>query len=485
MDAAGNVTTDAFQVAVAAVNDAPAIAAPGGQSVDEDNPLIFSQDNSNAIAVSDVDVAETSGGQLEVSLSVGSGTLTLSGTAGLDFGFAGAQGSGVGDATMTFRGTAADINAALEGLTYAPGPDFNGSDTLAITTNDLGNSGAGGPLSDTKSVAITVNAVNDAPVAKADSNNTDKNTPVSGNVLTNDTDIEGDALVVTSAGTFTTAAGATVTLHPDGSYSYDPTTSSSLNALALGATATDSFNYSISDGNGGTSSATVTIMVSGVNDAPVPSPGPSPGLTAGERYLSRVYINLFGRPVDPEGMAHWGGMLNAGADPLSIVRLLQQSIEYHTREIELAYRRYLHHDADPVGMSLALNYLNSGGTIETILAVIFASPEYYQTQGGGNNTSFSDAIYRDTVGRPLDAASRPLVLSFLTNGGSRFRFAEALLNSLEYEQKMVAELYQTFLHRGLDAKAIDAVLALHRGGRVEEVIAGIVGSPEAFSLAQS
>ncbi len=286
MDAAGNVQTDEFQVAVAAVNDAPVIAAPGGQSVDEDNALIFSQDNSNAITVSDVDVAETPGGQLEVSLSVGSGTLTLSGTAGLDFSFAGAQGSGVGDATMTFRGTAADINAALEGLTYAPGPDFNGSDTLAITTNDLGNTGAGGPLSDTKSVAITVNAVNDAPVAKADSNSTHEDTPVSGNVLTNDTDVEGDALVVTNTGTFTTGTGATVVLNADGTYSYDPTTSASLNMLAVGETATDSFSYSISDGNGGISSATVTITVSGVNDAPVPSPDPSPGLTPGERSSS-------------------------------------------------------------------------------------------------------------------------------------------------------------------------------------------------------
>jgi len=228
----------------------------------------------------------------------------------------------------------------------------------------------------------------------------------------------------------------------------------------------------------------VTITVSGVNDASVPSPDPSPGLTPGERYLTRVYINLFGRPVDPEGLAHWGGMLNAGANRLTIVRLLQQSIEYHTRQIELAYREFLHHDADPVGMSLALNYLNSGGSIEKILAVILASPEYYQTQGGGNNTFFSDAISRDTFGRPLDAAAKPLALSFLTSA-SRFQFAEVLLNTLEYEQKLVAELYQMFLHRGLDSKALDAVLALHQGARVEEVIAGIVGSTEAFALAQS
>ena len=47
-------------------------------------------------------------------------------------------GDGADDATMTFSGSIANINAALEGLTYTPNNDYNGTDTLTVTTNDQG-----------------------------------------------------------------------------------------------------------------------------------------------------------------------------------------------------------------------------------------------------------------------------------------------------------------------------------------------------------
>ena len=55
--------------------------------------------------------------------------------------------------------TPTDINAALDGLIYAPTGDYNGAATLTITTDDQGNNGSGGALTDTDTVAITVNAV--------------------------------------------------------------------------------------------------------------------------------------------------------------------------------------------------------------------------------------------------------------------------------------------------------------------------------------
>ena len=124
-----------------AVNDGPANAKPGAQPVDEDAPLTFKAANGNAISVSDADVGA---GNLTVTLSVAHGALTLSGSAGLVF----STGDGTADATLTFTGTPAAINAALEGLVYAPAADYNGSDTLTITTSDNGNTGTGGALQD-------------------------------------------------------------------------------------------------------------------------------------------------------------------------------------------------------------------------------------------------------------------------------------------------------------------------------------------------
>src|SRR5205085_3695555 len=72
--------------------------------------------------------------------------------------------TGDGTSTVSFSGTSADINTALNGLSYAPTGNYNGSDTLTITTNDNGHTGSGGALQDQDTVAITINAVNDAPV---------------------------------------------------------------------------------------------------------------------------------------------------------------------------------------------------------------------------------------------------------------------------------------------------------------------------------
>jgi len=81
---------------------------------------------------------------------------------------AGLTVTGDGTNSITASGTLTDLNTALNGLLYSPGANYNGPDTLSIGVNDNGNSGTGGPLSDSKSVAITVNAVDDPPVAVAD-----------------------------------------------------------------------------------------------------------------------------------------------------------------------------------------------------------------------------------------------------------------------------------------------------------------------------
>jgi len=108
-----------------------------------------------------------------------------------------------------------------------------------------------------------VAGINDAPDAVNDARSTSEDTAISSNVLTNDSDLEGNALTVTSAGTFNSARGAVVTLGADGSFSYDPTGSAELQALSAGASAVDSFSYTISDGKGGTDDATVSIAVAG------------------------------------------------------------------------------------------------------------------------------------------------------------------------------------------------------------------------------
>ncbi len=99
--------------------------------------------------------------------------------------------------------------------------------------------------------------VNTAPVAVDDVATTVKDTPVTIDVLANDTDADGDVLYVDS---FTQGTYGTVTTDESGGLVYTPGT---------GWAGTDSFTYVVSDGNGGTAQATVDLIVDALNVAPI------------------------------------------------------------------------------------------------------------------------------------------------------------------------------------------------------------------------
>src|SRR5439155_668994 len=114
----------------------------------------------------------------------------------------------------------------------------------------------------TATVNITVTAVNDAPVAANDAFATDEDTPLNGNVLTNDSDVDGNTL---TASVVANPAHGTVTMGANGAFTYTP---------AANYNGADSFTYRASDGSLTSALATVNITVIAVNDAPVVDAGP-------------------------------------------------------------------------------------------------------------------------------------------------------------------------------------------------------------------
>ena len=94
-------------------------------------------------------------------------------------------------------------------------------------------------------------AGNSPPVATGDTASTTSNTPVTINVLGNDTDPNGDPLTVTRA---TAPAHRAAVVNANQTITYTP---------ANGYSGADSLTYSISDGQGGTATAAVSISVGG------------------------------------------------------------------------------------------------------------------------------------------------------------------------------------------------------------------------------
>ena len=99
-------------------------------------------------------------------------------------------------------------------------------------------------------MSLTVDPTNDDPIAVDDTGTgTDKGVPIDVDVLSNDTDVDGDTLSLDGFGQPT---NGTVTQNPDGTLKYTP------DANFVG---TDTFNYTVSDGEGGTDTGTVHVVV--------------------------------------------------------------------------------------------------------------------------------------------------------------------------------------------------------------------------------
>ncbi|MCC8256688.1 tandem-95 repeat protein, partial [Vibrio campbellii] len=134
-------------------------------------------------------------------------------------------------------------------MIFTPADNFNGEATISYTVSDRA-------LEDSAEVTVTVNPINDAPVANDDNTVTDEDTPVTINVLPNDTDVDGDTLTIVNASV--PADQGTVEI-VDGKLVFTP--AENFNGEA-------NINYTVSDGEL-EDSTEVTVTVNPINDAPV------------------------------------------------------------------------------------------------------------------------------------------------------------------------------------------------------------------------
>jgi large repetitive protein len=151
--------------------------------------------------------------------------------------------------TYTIVSIPAHGKVALNGAvaTYTPDANFSGPDSFAFRAND------GAADSNIATVSITVNAVNDAPIANAQSVSTGEDTPTAIVLVASDVDNPALTYAVTAPGHGTLSGTApNLTYTPNADY-FGP----------------DSFTFTASDGTLTSAPATVSITVNAVNDAPV------------------------------------------------------------------------------------------------------------------------------------------------------------------------------------------------------------------------
>ncbi|WP_162935442.1 tandem-95 repeat protein [Vibrio parahaemolyticus] len=133
-------------------------------------------------------------------------------------------------------------------LVFTPAENFNGEATITYIVTD-------GDLTDEAKVSVTVTPVNDSPVAVDDTTSIQEDTVVTIDVLTNDTDVDGDKLSIESASVPKEQGTVEVV---DGKLVFTP--AENFNGDA-------EITYTVTDGEL-TDEAKVTVTVNPVNDVP-------------------------------------------------------------------------------------------------------------------------------------------------------------------------------------------------------------------------
>jgi hypothetical protein len=172
------------------------------------------------------------------------------------------DGSAKGDEDTTVTGSVKAIDSDSTSLTYSvvqgptaaqgkldfkadgtyaftPAPDYNGTVTFTYKAND------GTADSNVATVTLTIDAVDDAPVAVNDKMSTKAGEPVTLDVLANDTDADGGPKTIAA---MTKPGNGTVVQGEGGNLTYTP---------AAGFSGTDTFTYTLNGGK----TATVTVDV--------------------------------------------------------------------------------------------------------------------------------------------------------------------------------------------------------------------------------
>ena len=275
-DTAGASSSTTLVITITGANDAPVAVsdtATASEAGGVSNATAGSNATGNVLSNdTDVDTGDTKTVSA-VSFGVTSGTV---GSA-----LAGSFGSVTLNANGSFTYVVDNSNSAVQALRTS-------GQTLTETFNDTVSDTAGASSSTT--LVITITGANDAPVAVSDSataveaggvSNGLLGSNATGNVLSNDTDVDAGDTKTVSAVSFGANSGTVgsalagsfgnLTLNANGSFTYVvDNVNASVQALRTsGHTLTDTFNYFVSDTAGASSSTTLVITITGTNDTPV------------------------------------------------------------------------------------------------------------------------------------------------------------------------------------------------------------------------
>ena len=207
-------------------------------------------------------------------------------------------------------------------------------------------------------------------------------------------------------------------------------------------------------------------------------PGAPAGEQAIQRYIIKVYNDLFHRAPDPTGLATWTSLLSTGTPYGEVANGITYSREFRSRLIAESYQHYLGRGPDAAGLEGWLGGMARGMHIEQMQSGFISSPEFYAA-AGSDDRRWIAALYQTVLGRSPGVSEVDFWQRELQAGASKNGVALGFLYSTEHLTTVVNGYYLDLLHRSIDPTGRQTWVSLiQQGHRDEEIIAAIVSSAE-------
>jgi PKD repeat protein len=101
------------------------------------------------------------------------------------------------------------------------------------------------------------------------------------------------------------------------------------------------------------------------------------GGSTNDGFLSALYQDVLGRPIDPTGLANWEQALAGGMSRSAVAASLYSSLEYDQHLVGALFQRYLGRSPTTAELTTQVGALQSGAHDETVIAMLVASTEYF------------------------------------------------------------------------------------------------------------
>lgn len=310
---------------------------------------------------------------------------------------------------------------ALNGsnIVYTPAANFNGPFTFTYNASDNGTPVSSG----TATVVVSVAAVNDNPVAGADTVSTNEDTllPITAASLTANDNAgpnESQPLSITGVSA-TSSQGGTVALSGT-TINYAP---------AANFNGTDTFTYTLSDGAGGTATGTVTVNVASINDAPVAT---ADSVTAFKDNAATIQVatllaNDSRGPADEAGQILTITAVTATANTNGTVRLNTDGTITYTPDADFTGPASFQYTLMDSGSGVAPNVNTSTGTVnvsveEFLPSTIAGRAWIDETNDGVIDAAerFLGGVHVTLTGTSLGQTIQPQTLMTLADGSYSF-----------------------------------------------------------------